>query len=188
METINEKNLIEEARTNPEAFGVLFERYYSKIFKYAMRTVGNRQDAEDITSQTFEKAIKHMGQYDIQRGSFATWLYRIAFNTVMDYYRERGKVKMVVDDVDESELPDLASDADRIDSYVTLMNSIRKLPHAYQAVLTLKFFEQLNNDDIATILGCSKKVLAVKVFRALRALESTLGSEGFRVQRMANEV
>src|SRR5665647_2431544 len=110
METINETDLIEEAKTSPEAFGVLFERYYAKIFKYAMRTLGNRQDAGDITSLTFEKAIKHIGQYDAQRGSFATWLYRIAFNTVMDYYREHGKVTMVASNVEEFELPDLAAD------------------------------------------------------------------------------
>lgn len=88
MDLSEEKEFVERARRDPDAFGKLYEQYYSQIFSYVLKRVANIEIAQDITSEIFFKALKNVGQFRWQDISFSFWLYRIATNEITDYFRK----------------------------------------------------------------------------------------------------
>jgi len=94
-EELDEVSLINLARTDPEAFGVLYERYVERIYNYVYFRVGNPNDAEDLTSKVFFKALKSIGGYKHMGLPFSAWLYRIAHNLVANYHRDRLRAKEI---------------------------------------------------------------------------------------------
>ena len=92
MDLNGEKDLIERARKNPQAFGQLYEEFYPVIFSYLIRRTGDIAIAEEITTETFYKALRSLRQFKWRSISFSAWLYRIAINEV-NYYFRRGKLK-----------------------------------------------------------------------------------------------
>ena len=94
-EDLDEVALINLARTNPEAFGVLYERYLERIYNYVYFRVGNVDDAEDLTAKVFFKALKSIGGYKHMGLPFSAWLYRIAHNLIANYHRDRARSREV---------------------------------------------------------------------------------------------
>jgi len=93
MTPADEATLIEQARTDPAAFGVLYDRYVGRIYAYALRQTADVAAAEDITATTFEKALRHIRRFRRQEAGLAPWLYRIAHNeNVQRARRERFTV------------------------------------------------------------------------------------------------
>ncbi len=87
--------LINDARTNPESFGLLYEKYVGKIYNYIYFKVGNSDDAQDLTAKVFFKALKSIGNYRHMGLPFSAWLYRIAHNLVANHHRDRSRVTEV---------------------------------------------------------------------------------------------
>ncbi|MHB8781041.1 MAG: sigma-70 family RNA polymerase sigma factor [Candidatus Geothermincolia bacterium] len=168
------------AKSSMAAFGELYDLYMQPIYNFVLRRVGDEREAEDLVAQTFEKALLGIDRYEWQGISFSAWLYRIAANNVADHYRRRKRLKWV--NIDEVEaIPHHDREKDRIeesDQHEIVLRSMQKLPPTYHLVLSLKFFEELDNQEMADILGCSKSNLAVKVYRSLRALRRIVVSEG----------
>jgi RNA polymerase sigma factor (sigma-70 family) len=81
----NEAALIRRAKEDPEAFGVLYERYVDKIYNYIYYRTGNVHDAEDLTSRVFFRALRNLERYEDQGVPFSAWLYRIAHNLVASW-------------------------------------------------------------------------------------------------------
>ncbi len=111
-----EKELIELAKTDPVAFGELYQRYLDRIYNYVYYRIGNADDAEDLTARTFHQALGSIHRYVDHGAPFAAWLYRIAHNLVANHHRAHGRWKVV--SLDELELgskpadsPDRAAEA-----------------------------------------------------------------------------
>ncbi|MBU1671115.1 MAG: sigma-70 family RNA polymerase sigma factor [Actinobacteria bacterium] len=171
--------IIEQARTSPEAFGVLYDTFQPMMFSYVARRVSNTADAEDVCAQVFEKLLIGLGRFDPERASFKTWLYKVANNTVIDYYRERGKTRhLSLDEAMETYRYEGRVEVDYTRKYLQVMSLISELPSAHQEVLSLRFIEDMENDEIARVLGCSKRHAAVKLFRALKALRKLAADSG----------
>ncbi|MBN2025603.1 MAG: sigma-70 family RNA polymerase sigma factor [Actinobacteria bacterium] len=173
MDQEREKELVLEARTSMDAFAELYGYYVDGIYGYILRRVGNDSDAEDITARTFEKALKGVGDFKWKGASFCSWLVRIASNSVVDHYRREGKAKMV--DLEEV-LPQLQGEddptlgIDREEERSLLLRAMAGLPEKYRVVIELKFVDEMDNQVIAEMIGCSKGNLAVRLHRALKAL------------------
>ena len=88
---LDEDQLIEQAKTDPEAFGKLYELYVEKIYSYVYYRIGNQQEAEDLTAKVFYRALDHIPNYNNKGVPFAAWLYRIAHNLVANWYRDRKR-------------------------------------------------------------------------------------------------
>lgn len=82
--------LAERAKLSPDAFGDLYERYLDGIYRYCLRRVGSRQQAEDITAGVFERALARIDSF--KGDSFRAWIFRIAHNAVTDHYRRRRNI------------------------------------------------------------------------------------------------
>ncbi len=174
MDQEKEKELVLKAGTSMDAFAELYEYYVDGIYGYVLRRVGNVSDAEDITARTFEKALGGIGDFKWKGASFCSWLVRIAANTVIDHYRREGKAKMV--DLEEV-LPLLeASDnptrgIERQEESRLLLQAMLALPERYRVVIELKFIDEMDNQVVAETIGCTKGNLAVRLHRALKALQ-----------------
>jgi RNA polymerase sigma-70 factor, ECF subfamily len=87
----DENELIERARHDPEAFGVLYERHVERIYNYVHYRCASQSDAEDLTARTFYQALTNLPRFTSRGVPFIAWLYRIAHNLVANYHRSRHR-------------------------------------------------------------------------------------------------
>lgn len=159
---------------DPGTLVKVYDAFRPRIYAYVASRVNCREDAEDLTSRTFEKALRNLGSYEPEKSSMATWLYRIAGNLLIDHYRRESTRKKV--DMEslmriyegDTTIP---RDTRRLELVTGVM---RDLPEPQERVLTLKYLRGLSNDELADVLGCSKKTLSVKIYRALKSLKKRL--------------
>jgi RNA polymerase sigma-70 factor (ECF subfamily) len=176
----DENALVERARTDPAAFGMLYECYVNKIYNYIYYRVGNQHDAEDLTARTFHRALDHIDRYVQQGAPFSAWLYRIAHNLVANWHRDQSRRKFV--SLEEVSLNIQRRDgpdqmAERNDEKDELLGVIRKLPPARQQLLILKFVEGMSNAEIGQVMGRSEGAIKSLYHRTLLSLREMLGIE-----------
>jgi RNA polymerase sigma-70 factor (ECF subfamily) len=173
----DESGLIERAKTDPEAFGILYERYVNKVYSYIYYRVGNHHDAEDLTARTFHRALDHIDRY-VQRGApFSAWLYRIAHNLVANWHRDHSRRKVVsLEDVNLS--PPLREGpqhlAEQKEEENELLSAVRQLPADRQQLLVLKFVEEMSNIQIGLVMGRSEGAIKSLYHRTLLSLREML--------------
>ncbi|MEZ4511066.1 MAG: sigma-70 family RNA polymerase sigma factor [Chloroflexota bacterium] len=174
---IDENALIEQAKTDKEAFGQLYERYVDRIYSYVYYRTGNSDDAEDLTARIFMRAMNHMPNYRDQGLPFSAWLYRIAHNLVANWHRDNSRRKLIaLDDVSQWQLagegPEFATQM--MEDKETLMLAIRRLPADRQELLSLKFVDRLSNAEIGDIMGRSEGAIKSLYHRTLLSLREEL--------------
>ncbi len=177
----NEHMLIERARSDPRAFGELYDHYFPKVFRYISWRVGSKRDAEDLVSDVFMKALDKLTSFAPRKNAtFSSWLFRIAHNTVVDYYRTHSRMKYVhIDDVPEIEDDTLLPDtlAERKEVFQRMRALIDILPDRQKEILTMRFFGEMRNKEIAQILGISEKSVASALTRSLAKLRKVIGEQ-----------
>jgi len=177
MKFPDEKELVEQAKTDPQAFGVLYERYVTKIYTYIYYRTGNQQDAEDLTAKVFHKALNHLDSYKDRGHPFSAWLYRIAHNLVANWHRDHQKKKHIT--LDEVNLVS-GSQSNPYHSMIKteeadlLRQAISQLPPIRQQLLMLKFIEGESNAEIGRILNRSEGAIKSLYHRTLVALKAIL--------------
>lgn len=198
MENESDSILIAKAKEDSDAFGALYERYVSRIYRYIYYRTGNPEDAQDLTSKTFFRALRKMPQY-VDRGvPFTAWLYRIAHNVVANWLRDQSRKPVVALDAvvvtsgkaeDPDYLAEVSEERDRV------LVAVRKLQPDRQELLTLKFLGELSNAEIGTVMGRSEGAVKSLYHRTLVALREDLvreaagtqeGSDGKKKRRRGN--
>jgi RNA polymerase sigma-70 factor (ECF subfamily) len=177
-----EVELIEQAKQDPVAFGVLYERYVDRIYSYIYYRTGNQQDAEDLTARTFFKALDHIGGFNNRGVPFSAWLYRIAHNLVANWHRDRNRRRELVLE-DQVHLSHSSGNPERMaeasEAREALLSAIRKLPDDRQQLILLKFSDALPNAQIGAIMGRSEGAIKSLYHRTLLALREDLQERGF---------
>lgn len=173
----DEEQLIEQAKTDPEAFGQLYELYVEKIYNYIYYRLGNHHDAEDLTAKVFYRALNHIAHYNHKGVPFAAWLYRIAHNLVVNWHRDHSRRQMVgLENLDLSgdkqESPHHA--AEQTNERELLLAAIQHLPRERQELLMLKFVERMSNAEIGRVLGRSEGAVKSLYHRTLVSLKELL--------------
>ncbi len=174
--------LVERAKEDPAAFGVLYERYVKKIYNYIYYRTGNHHDAEDLTAKTFYRALSNLDGY-VHRGvPFSAWLYRIAHNLVANWHRDQSRRQVIPLDelvlagrrkIDPLQLIEANEERE------TLLRAIRHLPADRQQLLILKFVEKMSNAEIGQIMGRSEGAIKSLYHRTLVVLRKELKERGF---------
>ncbi len=170
-----EQNLVRDAQKSLGAFNKLYEYYLPIMFRYIVNRVANKDIAEDLTSQTFLKALKKLNSFDNSR-SFGAWLYTIAHNNIIDFYRKSKEYQINVEVLQNFLSSDDSPEkkAEKAELTKNVIEVLKQLPPAYQEVLTLRFLEEKGNEEIAEILGCTTNNVNVKIHRALKCFEKYL--------------
>ena len=170
----DERALIEKSKTDPETFSELYNLYFPKIFRYVSWRVGSRPDAEDLVSEIFTKTLTNLDSFKWQKNvSFSSWIFRIAHNALIDYYRSETKRKRV----NLEDLPEIEDDAILADEELTrkqqfkvLFQMIGELPDRQAEIITMRFFTGMKNKEIADVLGIKEKSVASSLCRGLEVL------------------
>ncbi len=182
LEDLTDSELVASAKTDKEAFGVLYERYLPKIYNYVYYRTSNQHDAEDLTARVFFRAMSHIENYVDKGVPFQAWLYRIAHNLVANWHRDQGRRKIIpLDDYVAHSLRSEAPDKQAEDSEEKelLLKAIRTLPEERQQLLYLKFIDQLSNAEIGDIMNRTEGAIKSLYHRTLISLRDELHIQDF---------
>ena len=159
-----------------DALEELYLLHFDRIYSYLHMSVGNRHDAEDLTTQTFLKMLESIKRFRWQSAPFSAWLFRIAHNLAMDHFRASRRIQL------EEEVPEPVGDAEvsaEVEAFksigrASMLDLIEELSPEQKQVLTLKFVFDFSNVDVATILGKTEGAVKSLQHRALVALQKRL--------------
>jgi len=175
-----ERALIWDAQSDPAAFDVLYNRYFSRIYGYIRLQVASDEDADDLTQQVFLQALAALPNYRIRSTPFAAWLFRIARNVVVDF-RRRRRSTVAWDALPEIAQP--ASDEDpeaaavRRETALRVRALLADTDPAKREVLALRFTGELKIREIAHVLGRTETSIKTEIRRTLRALKERYDEE-----------
>ncbi len=176
MPVFEDQELVIRARQGSEiAAGELYERYHQQIFRYVFYRTGNQGVAEDITSEVFLKMVQKISDFQIEKGSFQAWLFRIAQNRIIDHYRKN----QVHPEVPINE--ELVKDSESVFSEVskkmteeTLLKGLEKINEDQRSVIILRFIPGLPITQVAGTLHKSEDSVKGLQRRGLLALREVL--------------
>ncbi|MBI1960910.1 MAG: sigma-70 family RNA polymerase sigma factor [Candidatus Liptonbacteria bacterium] len=174
----DEKQLILDAMRGggAEPFGVLYDRHHQRIYRYVYLKVTNREEAEDLTHQVFLSAWQNLKTYRFQGLPFSSWLYRIARNKIIDYYRTR-QTHETLEHAETLLVSASKNPADRADDVFAMERvraAIRRLPADQQDVVIMRFVSDMPYRDVAAAIGKTEGAVKVIQHRALKKLKEIL--------------
>lgn len=196
MDLNEEKELIKLAQKDPEVFAKVYGHFYPKIFGYVLKRTANIEIAQDITSETFFKALNKLWQFRWRNISFSSWLYKIATNEINQYFRKNKYKSASLDALQEqgfepvalhnpeSELLEAQEELKRHQDFIVCQKKISQLDIKYREVITLRFFEQKKINEISEVLGKSDGTIKSLLHRGLEKLR-TLMTEEIKTQPFA---
>jgi RNA polymerase sigma-70 factor (ECF subfamily) len=177
--TENVRRLVDLAQQGDRAaLEELYLIHFDRIYSYLHVTVGNRHDAEDLTTQTFLKMLESIGRFRWQSAPFSAWLFRIAHNLAMDHFRahRRWQPEADVPEPIGSEEPSAELEAMQSIGRQSMLELIEKLSPEQQQVLTLKFVFNFANADVGKILDKTEGAIKSLQHRALASLQKQISS------------
>lgn len=180
-------SLVERAqRGETEAFGLLYDRYFDTVFRFIYFRVGNRQLAEDLTADTFLRALKRIGSFTWQGRDLGAWLVTIARNLVADHFKSgRYRLEVTTGDVLDADREDRglegspeAAVVDHITN-VALLTAVKQLNPEQQECIVLRFLQGFSVAETALSMGKNEGAIKALQYRAVRALARLL-PDGFQ--------
>lgn len=158
---------------NLDTLGILFERYNHKLFNYFYRLTYRHDISEDLVQGVFERIIKYRHTY--QNGhAFSTWIYRIARNLHIDYYRKNSREFESSDSLDFETIKELPAnddcEFDKESELALLQKALDQLDPIKKESLVLSRFQGFKYKEIAAIMDCSVSAVKVRIFRAMSDL------------------
>jgi RNA polymerase sigma-70 factor (ECF subfamily) len=183
----DEAELIELSRKgDSKAFGVLVERYQRRVVGVALAVVHNQDDAIELAQETFVRAYENLAKFE-SRSSFSTWLYRIAANLAIDFWRREGRHVVLHGEDADNEISRLASpegdsfkELSRTELSQRLKKALGELTPEHRAVILLREVEGLSYDEISDALQCPRGTVMSRLHYArthLRAILQDLGED-----------
>jgi RNA polymerase sigma-70 factor (ECF subfamily) len=170
-------HLIAEAHNNPSAFVQLYRRHYDAIFRYCAHRLFERHTAEDMTAEVFLKVVENLDRFKGNEQQFRNWLYKIATNAVNDHLRKTIRRNNLLKD-NRQQIGSQVTDCDEsAEKLALLREAVFALKPRYQAIIALRFFENLKLIEIAEVLGSSPGTTRSQLARALAKLRKKLTTD-----------
>lgn len=164
---------IDAARGNPAKFAPLYNRYYARILGFVYQRVETKDDAYDITAQTFIAALENIGKYKSLGVPFSAWLFRIALNELSSYYR-KSKVRQSIN-IDDTQVVDVLTELGEENSATTdarLMKAMQQLEPSEIQLLEMRFFDKRPFKEVCEVLNISETAAKARVYRLLERLKT----------------
>ena len=173
------RRLVEFAQKGDrESLEALYLLHFDRIYSYLHLSVGNRHDAEDLTTQTFLKMLEAIGRFRWQSAPFSAWLFRIAHNLAMDHFRASRRWQPEEEVPEPEDATESSAEEAALESIGrrSMLELIENLSHEQKQVLTLKFVFNFSNAEAATILGKTEGAVKSLQHRALVSLQKQISS------------
>ncbi|HZW03631.1 MAG TPA: sigma-70 family RNA polymerase sigma factor [Anaerolineaceae bacterium] len=173
--------LAARAGYEPDAFGSLYDRYYTRVYNYLRYRLDDDASAEELCAQVFERLLGHIRRYDPERGPFEPWLFAIARNALRDHWR-RMKLRrfLPLDTLNRKASAAVSPEeqAVRDEEIESLKRALSALDGRERDLLGLKFAAGLTNREIAQMTGLTESNVGVILYRAVQKLKKITTGEG----------
>jgi RNA polymerase sigma-70 factor (ECF subfamily) len=167
VQETSERRLIEAAQQDPSRFAALYEIHFERVYAYVWRRVGNREAAEDVTSEVFHHALANLPRFEWRGAPFGAWLMRIAANAIADRWR-RGSREQT--DALENDPASAEPSPEEIEFRAQLFRLVQELPIEQRKVVQMRFAEEKSIREIAQALGRTEGAVKQLQFRGIQAL------------------
>jgi RNA polymerase sigma factor (sigma-70 family) len=175
MDKLSDQHYINQIiRGDTNVFGVLVDRYKEMIFTLALKMIKNREEAEEVSQDTFVKVFNSLNKFKGD-SKFSTWIYKIAYNTCLDRLKKNKKKENTIS-IDEfsdhlvKTLDNALSALEEKERKQTIQNCLNLLSREESFLLTLYYFDDQNLDEIAKIMNINSNNVKVKLFRSRKKL------------------
>ena len=173
-EQAEERLLVEAAQKDPSRFAELYEINFDRVYAFIARRLGDRDAAEDLTSEVFHKALANLRRFEWRGVPFAAWLLRIAANAIADR-GQRTTRELAMDDPPEvSAEATVDVDLEEVEHRARLFSLVEQLPGEQRRVVTMRFAEEKSIREIAEQLGRTEGAVKQLQFRGLQNLREHL--------------
>ena len=167
--------IIEAAKQNPQRFGPLYDKYYKQIFNYVYQRMEDKDTAFDLTGQVFLKALTNLAKYQDRGVPFASWLYRIAHNEVMQMFRSSKDKRAINADIGDLRFICEENEVTYFEEYIPAIKKlITELNSDDLQMVELRFFEKRPFKEIADILDITEVNAKVRMYRIIEKLKIKL--------------
>ncbi len=177
--TEKERNIelkyIQKAKENKQFFGYLYEKYYEQIFIFIFKKIQDENTTGEVCSLTFLKAMSNLDKYEDRGFPFSSWLYRIASNEVNQYFRKNKK--LITIEVDENSLQGIATELEvdnKEEQLEQILKVIEELPLEKNQLIELRYFEEMNFKEIASIFAISEATAKMRIYRIIETIKQSL--------------
>jgi RNA polymerase sigma-70 factor (ECF subfamily) len=168
-ELVAERRLIEASQKDSRRFAELYERYFNRVYAFALTRTGNRAAAEDVTAETFRRALQNLTKFEWRDVPFSAWLFRIAANAAADLSRRAPRQTSLNDLPDEQPQPWEARFIE-VEERAQLFTLLKRLRKDQQKVIIMRFVQERSSREIAQAIGRSEAAVKALQFRALQNL------------------
>ena len=168
----DERLLVEAAQQDPARFAELYELNFERVYAYAVKRVGNRTEAEDVTAEVFHQALANLKRFEWRGIPFAAWLFRIAANLISDRWQRSGRE--VSDDSEIESAQTSPAEIEEVERRATLFRLVNTLPEEQRRVVVLRFVEDKSIKEVAREVGKTEGAVKQLQFRALTSLRARM--------------
>jgi RNA polymerase sigma-70 factor (ECF subfamily) len=173
-EQAEDRLLVEAAQKDPTRFAELYELNFERVYAFVARRVGDRDAAEDLTSEVFHKALANLRRFEWRGVPFAAWLLRIAANAIADRAQRAGRELAVDDPPELSEEATADVDLEEVEHRARLFRLVDQLPADQRRVIAMRFAEEKSIREIAEELGRTEGAVKQLQFRGLQSLRTLI--------------
>ncbi len=160
---------------NYNAFGLLINKYQNYVYAILRQLLKSNEDAEEAYQDTFMKVYRSLESYN-EKAKFSSWLYRIAYNTGLDYLKKKKRTTELIDNI-ENQGDGHHNGQETRDLKRILRKLVRQLPQEEAVIITLFYFEENTVKEIAEITGISESNIKTKLFRARKKMRAMIPEE-----------
>ena len=169
-----ERQLIEASQRQPRRFAQLYERYFDRVYAFALTRTGERTAAEDVTAETFRQAFENLSRFEWRGVPFSAWLFRIAANAAADHRQRAAR---------EDAMPEGVATADEswearlieVETRTRLFELVGRLPKDQRQVIVMRFGEEKRINEVARALGRTEGAIKALQHRAMETLRAWVG-------------
>jgi RNA polymerase sigma-70 factor, ECF subfamily len=164
-----ERLLVEAAQKDPSRFGELYERHFERVYAFIARRVAHREEAQDLTSEVFHRALESLPRFEWRGVPFSAWLFRIAANAIIDRSK---RVSREVSNPDDSVAGGPETNPEEVELRARLFRLVGQLPADQRRVVEMRFAEGKSILEIARELGRTAGAVKQLQFRGLQTLRA----------------
>jgi RNA polymerase sigma-70 factor (ECF subfamily) len=160
------------------AFGYIVDQHKNKAFNLAFRICGNHEEAEELAQDSFLKAYRALNSFKM-KSSFATWFYRIVYNTTISHVRLKKKGVLSLEDFPADATDFIGTNTNEEEAEKEYRNSLvnfalQKITEEERGLISLYYYEDMSTDEIADVTGISKSNIKVRLFRARQKMQEII--------------
>ncbi|OGF21301.1 hypothetical protein A2316_02035 [Candidatus Falkowbacteria bacterium RIFOXYB2_FULL_38_15] len=160
-----------------EVFSQCYDFYAPKLYRHVFYRLGSKELAEDMVSEVFKKTWEFLVDSDKKIDNLRAFLYRVANNLIIDYYRSKARQPILIDETLEAQLGDEGSEAEKIGSRFEIgqvLKSLEELSKETRDILIWRYVDELSISEISNLSGKKKNAVYVSIHRALREAQKII--------------